>query len=785
MKTTPLILALVLLSTACSKTEKNITYTSAPAQDALGTASEKENSIELLNSILGSSAPNLALADLLAKFLSADEKKAIESIISSLKVSDIEEILTRVGKDNKTIQNFYLLKGQDYSFNNKLLTNSIVNQTSIISEAVSIEDQVKISAFTYIKNKSLDEIIMTYEKRTTELAKDLALIIAQEIAINDSLSAEKIESFVSSNDESRAMKVITSSRPYIEKMDRYFKASNLSENEQFIVVGGTAMAGAIYTVVKDNAGFKNIVEKVKGITQDVKAFEKKAKEFMVLARALEKHIDDTEKNIDDFTSGMTGMRKDLKDLYESTKVGGKTSSSVESKRIMRFLYEKVIEGKDTDKEGANPSILSKQVRINDNLLKSATAVGNMSDNLSNILNTTSAMCNLLGIKPSKDVQKVMQTAQHVAQAVSTVRNMAIGFAAGGPLGAIAAFSSSPVLSSLMGGGGDGTASALAAINRKLDIIMENQRKMMEMQMETMKMIKDLALMVDQYHQDEMRAVAELRDISLVNLEISKSLINQDIRSCERMIRFQLSSVWKNYNFEIDSFYGINDLKMINTHFSKNIKSFSDIQRIIHSVEKNGFEKCQNGIAEAFGGNSTLENPIRGIFASTETEALYSFQRDKYLPLLDVLYSFTRRVYLDSMPLHLPAANYKGVADKMVYFMPSNSGMNNNDNSSNDNYDMENLVSVKSLERYLAQLLVLYPYLEVDKEAWDKGAKAVAEEYIQKSNIDSNQNIRSSYYLSNALKLVQTAIAQEALMAGEPLLPFLVSGHHNDLPTTIS
>lgn len=774
MKKTPLLLALVILTAACSKTEKN-TYIESPKEFESQLQVSEENSTAILNSILTSKSPNLALVELLAKSLPGEDKKTLVNITSSLTPKEIEEILTRVGKDNKVIRDFYLYKGEKYQSHKKLIKNSLVGESAMVSQALSIEDQVKISAFTYIKNKSLSEIIQTYEKRAGELARDLAMIIAQEIAINDSVMAANIESLVKQGNEDRALKLINSSKPYIEKMDRFFKTSNLNENEQFVIVGGAAMAGAVYTVIKDNRGFKNIVEQFKGVVQDVKEFERKAKEFMVLAKSLDSYIEDADKNREDFNAGMKGMREDLQDLYKSAKTGEDRSSNIHSKRVMNFLYEKVIQGKDISPEGSNPSILSKQTRINENLLKSATAVGNMSENLSNILKTTSAMCQLLGIKPSKDVQKVIQTAQHVAQAVSTVKNMAVGFAAGGPLGAIAAFSSSPVLSSLMGGGGGGDSAMLSAINRKLDIIMENQRKMMEMQMETMKMIKDLALMVDQYHQNEMRAMAELRDISLVNLEVNKSLINQDIRSCERIIRFQLSSIWKDYNFELNSFYGINDLKTINAHFTKNIRNFGDIQRIIHSVEKNGFERCQNGIAEAFGGNSNLENPIRAIFASSETEQLYAFQRDKYLPLLDMFYYFTKTVYLDSMPLHLPAANYQGLEDKVLYLT-----MAKNEESRNDTYDMENLVSVKSLERYLAQLLVLYPYLEVDKEYWNQGLKSVAEEYIKKSNIDSNQNIRSSYYLSNALKLVQTAIAQEALMAGESLLPFLIVNHHSDL-----
>lgn len=774
MKKLPLLLSLAVLSTACSKEVKNYYTQEAPSTDKIEIAEEKNNA-DLVRKILESNAPNIALADLVARALPENEKKMAKELIYNLAPEEISDILTRVGKDHKSIRNFYFFKGQKYQTNEDFILNSLVNPDQLVSLPISIEDQVRISAFTYIKDKALEQIIETYESRVKVLAKDIALILASDIAAEDPEKAKEIEKLVKDGKREQAIKIINSARPFVEKMDRYFKTSNLSENEQYAVVGAGIVAGAVYAAVKDHEGFKHLVEEVKKIAKDLETFKVKAKEFTVLVKALDKHIDDTEKNLVAFKDGVIGMREDLKEVLENarTKPSGSTPSG--SKEAMNFLYEKVIQGKDVKKPGTNPSILSKQVRINENLLKSTNAVGNISENLSNILQTTTAMFNLVGIKPSKDLQKVISGAQKVAAVVSTVKNLAVGFAAGGPLGAMAAFSSSPILSSLMGGGQSQDSAMLKEINRKLTIIIDNQKKIMEMQMETMKMIKDLALMVDKYHQDEMRALAELRDMNLVNQEIAKSLINKDIRSCERMINFQLSSVWKQYNFEINSFYGINDLKMVNTNFMANISSLKDIQRITQSVESSGFEKCQNGISDAFSGNSTLENPIRGIFSSTENENLYSFQRDKYLPLLDVFYFFTQTTYLDAVPLHLPTSNYSGLKDKYIYMKNAKK-----EAAQNSIYELEELVSVKSLERYLTQLLILYPILEVDKEVWGQTSQEVVDEYLKNANTNNNQNVRSYYYLSNALKLVQSAIAQESLLAGEPLLPFLIEKHHGEV-----
>jgi hypothetical protein len=60
-------------------------------------------------------------------------------------------------------------------------------------------------------------------------------------------------------------------------------------------------------------------------------------------------------------------------------------------------------------------------------------------------------------------------------------------------------------------------------------------------------------------------------------------------------------------------------------------------------------------------------------------------------------------------------------------------------------------------------------LEVDKQDWMESFQKIVSKYLENSNSESNQNIRSHFLLNNALRLVQSAIAQEAILAGEPLI----------------
>ena len=64
--------------------------------------------------------------------------------------------------------------------------------------------------------------------------------------------------------------------------------------------------------------------------------------------------------------------------------------------------------------------------------------------------------------------------------------------------------------------------------------------------ETMNMIKNMALLIDQYHQTQMAALSELRDIGLISNEFEKLQANSGIRSSEQLVGYRLSSEVRDY-----------------------------------------------------------------------------------------------------------------------------------------------------------------------------------------------------------------------------------------------
>lgn len=769
MKSLPLILCAAILNSACSKTikETKVEFRDRVAGET-NAVKNSINDIEQIKKVLTEHAPNIALAELLAKTVSSESRKEMTALISKLNDEEARSLVRDVVVDYNNIRNQFLFPGKRYQNNKVFFQNSLLAPDEQSDAQFASDNMLKISVFTYIKNKALNDVIETYEKNATSLGKEIATQIAGELAASSPASAKKIDEAYKTMSKEDFIKTLESMKPYMEKIDTYFKNSKLNHNEQYTVLMGGAVAGSLYLAIKDNGDFQRLLARGQKLVHDFQVIKKKAMEMVTLVNALDTHIRDTEKNINTLATSMSEIGNDLQYVeLEATKELRK-GSTVHSRRIVNFLHENIISGKKSG-DGENSSIFTRPVHIDKNISKSLTAAANISNNLSSIINTTNNMANLLGIKLSKDTQKIMDTANKVA-AVANAAGIAIqGFAAGGPMGAVVALGATNLgaLGAAFGGGGDNSVVQFAAINHKLNEIIENQKNMLKMQVETMKMMKDLAIMVDEYHQKEMMALAGLRDLSLVQIEMSKIELNRNIKTCERMINFQLSSVWRDSEFNFNSNFGINNVHLINAKFLSNIRSLKDIRRITTAGGMDSFANCQEGIAEAFSEINT-ENPILAIFNTDEQNQLYKWQRDTYLPLLNALTHFSGTANFDSIPLHILSSNYTGLELKATMI----DKVEKTGSVYSSNYELEHLLSVKSLERYLTRLLILYPLLEVDKDIWKGSISEIVDNYLENASYGGNQNIRSFFYLKNALKMVQSALAQESILSGEPLLDIL-------------
>lgn len=764
MKKVSLILGILIVLTSCEKKTKTYIINNSPSQhsESISTGAYDK---KIINKLLQGDSANLALAEVLSKTLGPEYHKGIEELLKSMTGEEVEEMLSTIINDNFTIRKNYLYHQEAYQNDKNFLKNSLYDINNLENAHFSSTNMLNVSVLTYMKNKALDEIIKAYTTKANELSQEIANQIILEIpeAIQEAIKDQDLDAF---------KKNLQKSQQYVDIIDQYFKNSSINENEQLVLLAAGTIAGTIYYNVKDYPSVRQFIKESKKVVQSAIEIRKKGKEFLVLAKTLDDHISNTGKDIKLLGSSLNGLGNDINIAYRDAKLEFSKPSNIHSRRISDFLYNNVIKGKKTS-NGDNSSIFSKPVKFSENLTGAVTAAGNISSNLANIIETTNKMANLLGVKLSKDSLELMDRANKIATVARAATIAIQGYAQGGVAGAIGALSASNFggMGSAFGGE-DNNAAKFALINLKLDRILENQKVIMERQIETMKMIKDLAIMVDEYHQQEMAALAQLRDLHLVELEFHKSLMHKDIRQCERIINYQLASIWKDQDYRMDSKSGIHNVDMIKTKFFSNIRNLSDIRRILNAGGINSFAQCQDAFGDAFSNDFSFENPILGIFSSDENNELYRWQRDTYLPLVQSLVLFAKTTDLDPIPLHIPAANFDGLSLKNEIIKTAN----DSGSYESDNYHLDNLISVKSLERYLTRLLILYPLFEVDKNVWELSLEKIVQTYIVNTNLNHKLNTRGHYYLSNALKMVQTAIAQETILAGEPLIMNLYQSH---------
>ena len=156
-----------------------------------------------------------------------------------------------------------------------------------------------------------------------------------------------------------------------------------------------------------------------------------------------------------------------------------------------------------------------------------------------------------------------------------------------------------------------------------------------------------------------------------------------------------------------------------------------------------------------------ENPIRAIFSSKEDENAYLFEKEKYQPNLRILKEMTKKDNFSSLPLHFPVSDVDALSSKTPYFDESYRPLT----TAKDVYQLGHLISAVTLERYVTGLLILHPVLELDSSTWRKSFKDIVDTFVEQTEFSS----RSNRAIRNALKMTQSAIAQEAIIAGEPIL----------------
>lgn len=772
--TTSSLLAISLTLGACGK--NTTTHEIIMLQGENGKQSQLQVNAQMgheaWSKLILSNQKNIALAEILSATVSRDNQAMIQSLVSNLSNEDVEEIISQVKSEREALRKSFLFRQNTQVEGTDIYKKSIIegDYGAVDSET----NAMTIATFSYLKSKSLDEIYRSFNTTIEENSKVVAQTMIRNIAETNTSLAEEIESIVrTTNNVEDFQNKIKKSRAYLEKADEFFKFSGLNTKEQLVVVATGAVGAVIYSEVKSSGSFIKVMNKYKEMKLVIRDVKESIELIKMTASIIKQDRDQMKKSFDEMNAGLKGVRDGIEESVDRIK----NSPDVNTRKSAQFIYDRVILGKKLNVSEANATIVESHKKISENITKSFTAASNMANSLEAIVNATNLLSTKLGVKLPPHMQKALATASQVAAGVKLASSIITGCMSGGVLSAVSMLSSGPIGSMLgVGGGTDPEVMAtLGKIEAKLDLVLENQQKMIDLQVETIKMIKNLAIMVDEYHQKEMIAIAGLHDDNMINMELAKAKLNSNIRHCESLIDLELKKFWG--SDKRNSFSGSITADIDYDKFYSNFKTLNDFKKFARGATANDYSYCQDALSEAFGNTSANGNPILSMYNSEDGQNLFSFQRDTYKPLVSFLTHFSKSNGESKKILHIPMARITDLDLKNDRL--SNESTDSLSTRTVFDYNFENLLSTKSLERYFSSYAILYPIFEFDKNDWNKTLPELVDTYysniseadgvtIERENTDSAS--RSYFFMNNALDLIQSAIAQEALLAGESIIP---------------
>ena len=758
-------ITLSLFIFGCSEKVTNI-YPNSVNKEILTITDEDLNQKELTfedwkRLVLTEEKSNHALAKIFLHYLKKTHNKEVQQFIDThLTDEEATRVLENVIQSFKDKERDLLIQDAPWK-NTAIYEKSIYAQIQSNNRQSHFEKQIIIETSNVIRSKYLNSIISTYEENLSKNIGEITPQIQDELVQKFPEESAKIEADINNGDKLSAINKLNNLLQSLDYFNSIRLDAQLKDNETIALGIGSLISYQIYQNVKDTKTIRNI----KKIIDDAKIYKKK----LDLAKALFAEYKNIENNTVETFESIGKISKELgndtKNLFRDIKsdLAKNPDRDLAAKDQIKTLYNSLFKNKKESHDSERLGKYKQNVKkIETNVVALSDSFETINSNFISTLGTFKKMAAIFDLKIGKDAQKILDKAEKISSMVSLANNVVKSFMTGGPLGAASA------LTSALGQSPEQVAlgqisQKLQEMDRKLDEILSLQKQMIQLQLETMRMVRDLALLVDELHQKEMMKLSELRNDTLVNIEISKSILNKDIRKCESLIEFQL--VQQNQANQRTVFLNkIIDADLVqSTHdqFYGSFKSFKKFENIISATHFTNYNDCQRAISDAFGVLSIQENPIYSVYSSNEDNNYIKYFKSQYSPLLPFLQNKLQKSSHLSFPLHLPTVYLKDIGT--LHYL-----MNNPQTITDykfDLFDVENLISTNALLRYSSSLIVLYPILDFDHQTWKLGIKATIDEFF--NNLESQS--RSTYFLNNALYLTNSAIAQENLLSGALIL----------------
>lgn len=743
-KVMPMAMSAVLSLSACGpqkETIREIIRTEKVGEEK-PQAAEVPSFLPFWEQIASGTNPNPALARLLMPYLSEDERA-----VYTKSVPFEAKALQEVERDRQEAKDFLLFRGLGFKKDPSIVGSTLnvaVNKMSF--SARGIRDDLNLNLQIQRQNQAMESLLKTYADRAQKLATEMMPAWVERMSPDDQ---KKLSEIVKGS----RVQAIERTIEVLKKYDGILSAYNFhsEDNTKIVVVG--MVAGALVDYLLKNPDVQSLIRGA----QQVADIAGKVREAAALVELVQ---ESRHKLSQDWQNAKYALKEIGKEIKSSQiEMEFQPETRVEA---LRFMSDALTGNLQSSKQ---PGPLSRPQIVNKNIETFVNSAASAAGRLDSILNATETLAGRLGIKIDPGVQSAIDTARTVTSAVNLAQSVMSAYSSGGLIGALGMVAGGPgpaLMGAVAGAAIQAEMAAdIKAIKRELAEIKQLQKEMIEIQLETMKMIREVAVLVESFHKEEMAEIRSVKSLVLQQIEAQSILTHSEVIACEKMLQYGVGTKGRNNNA-----YRMNNVRtagLTDYLLRTALNEKGALARFVRSSSETNFEECQRAMTLAFGNTSAAENPVQ-LAANAKGSELASFYTDVYAPLMSLAHNGRSVSYpVLSMGLHLPTVNANALMRKVEY---AKRELNNSHEV--PQVDLRNLISTDGLERYIESLLVFHPILAFDKIDWmmtGKDANQLKEQYEVSWS-------RSVYWLQNALSIVQSAIAQESLVVGEPLLPVL-------------
>lgn len=765
---------IALTASACSPRKENSSVPS-PVQPE---ATKPLTGWDYFQQLLGESNinSNLPLAEALVPLLQEMNPEVVIELRKRIASQEIMVLSAKASEQLAKVHQEFIVGESPVAADPQMLARTLNLNPSIVEQSNAFNHQLEAKVAGLAQSVALQNLLKVFNEQITSDSNEIAAQIVKQLTNSKSDILEKIDKTKALPDRNQKLTKIIG---YLKQADSLFVQYGVQPSDQTAMVVYASVASVLVLTLEQHPSVKVLGDKVR----DIVDLTMKARRLVSLARTLQEYGETLQ-------TDAVGLGKSVKVIFNKVREiqadldiqvssDGKKKAHAILNDFLSGSTEKQI-AQDEDYEAGLVGFFEKKRELDNDVQDFLNRADKASQSLNNILNITQKVTDAVGIKLPNEVQKAVHVAVQINQTVKAVQIVSKAFSNGGIVGALGAFSGGPATMALavfggeMGANSENAAilSELSAIKKSLAEITRLQQEILENQKKMFVMMKELALLIEEYHREEMMALTDIRE-EITDVKSGISEIDEAaFRSCQALTASALNKA--SYYLKPQTAaaqpavykFVYSNVDLIKQTLKEVNRTPEALSQFVNKGSALNFKTCQQELSTVFldGDHLKFSRELwvdQDAFGKKVRDGSL-IARKYFAPALSYLgrVTATKEGRWENLGLHLPVLDVQALTTSKVKFLDQAGDGSNL-------VELRNLTATNKLEKYVSALLVLHPYMSIDAEVWS-GPFAD----LVKVGTTADTLGRSREMLVNAFQRIQMAIAQEAILAGEPLLPFL-------------